>query len=160
MTSQLSISEFKSRMKYHTKTGDPILKLTPFFLFTIFTKAGKKFYGEFNDSHFELTKNAEFWPIPYIIDGNYRFKNETETELFYKIKTVKFYYWTTRIVALLTLVLVNYLFFFKSDNNIQLNIIFILNLLLIPFFSVGFLIEKYMKKRMERNFKEIFRIDR
>jgi hypothetical protein len=160
MISKLNITEFKGRLKYHTKIGDPILKLTPFIIFTIFSKTGKIFYGGYDDSQFELTKNAEYWPIPYIIKGTYRAKNKSETELTFEIKTIKFYYWITRIFSMTPIFIINFILITRMDKS-QLNIflVIIMNLVLIPLFSLPFIIEKQMRKGMEKRFRNIFVVE-
>jgi len=54
MTSELNISDFKYRLNYHTKIGDPQIKGTPFAIFTVFGQSGKKFYGDFNNFHYHI----------------------------------------------------------------------------------------------------------
>lgn len=59
MKSKIDIAEFRNRLKDNTKIGSPKLKI-PLGFFSIFTDNSKSFYGNFDNSNFELTTNSNF----------------------------------------------------------------------------------------------------
>jgi len=69
MTSKIDITEFRNRLKGNTKIGSPKLKI-PMGFFSIFTDNSKCFYGNFDNSTFELIKNSNFSPGFYFLKRN------------------------------------------------------------------------------------------
>ncbi len=156
MTSKLGLSDFKNRLSNHTKIGDPKIKGTPFAIFTIFGQSGKKFYGDFDNSSFQLTENASFFPLPYVIKGTFKSQNNSETRLSYKIKPIWFGFLWVRILPILALILINGILL-TQNQRIETEIILIINIFLL-FMFLPILILNYKKKRMEKEFREIFKI--
>ncbi len=157
MTSELSISDFKYRLNYHTKIGNPQIKGTPFAIFTVFGQSGKEFYGDFDNSNFQLTKNASLFPLPYVIQGTFKSKNNSETRLSYKIKPIWFGYLWVRIIPILALILINGIIL-TQHQRIETEIILIINIFLLLMF-LPILILNYRKKIMEKEFRKIFKIN-
>ena len=71
MKSKIDITEFRNRLKENTKIGSPKLKI-PLGLFSIFTENSKYFYGNFDNSTFEIIKNSNFFPSFYFLKGTYK----------------------------------------------------------------------------------------
>ena len=94
MISKIEITEFRKRLNLNTKYGNPKIKGTPFVIFTAYNESKKMFYGTYNDSNFQITKNAFLHPTPYIIVGEIKSIKKNETEIKYEIKPIGFgYYW-------------------------------------------------------------------
>ncbi len=156
MTSELSISDFKNKLKNHTKIGNAKIKGTPFFIFTLFGQTKKDFYGDFDNSSFQLTINSSFFPIPYIIQGDFKAKNKSKTKLSYKIKPIWFGYLWVRILPILAFIIVNGILL-TQHQKIETEIILIINILLLLMFLPIFILN-YRKKIMEKKFRKIFKI--
>ena len=148
MTSKLSVSDIKNRLSHHTKIGDPQIKGTPLAIFTIFGQTGKKFYGDFDNLSFQLTKNAPLFPLPYIIQGTFRSINNSETRLSYKIKPIWFGFLWVRILPILAMIVINIVLFTQSQR-IETEIILIINFFLL-FMFLPIIILNYKKKIGER----------
>ncbi len=156
MISNLNRTDFIKRLEENIKVGDPKLKGTPFALFTIFGKTSMKFYGEYTDSEFRLTKNAILFQIPYIFEGTLISKDKTSTELELKIKPMWFGYLWIRILPVIALFLFNFLLITKG-NNIESEIFVIVNVFLVFMFTPIFLTIR-QKNKLLKDFKEIFEI--
>ena len=156
MTSNLNITDFIKRLKENTKSGNPKIKGTPFAIFTIFGKTRMKFYGEYTDSDFRLTKNAILFQIPYIFEGRIKYKDKTSTELSLIIKPIWFGYLWIRILPVLALFLFNLLLITKG-KNIESEIYVIANAFFVFMFTPIFLTIR-QKNKLLKDFKEIFEI--
>ncbi len=156
MISSLNRTDFVKRLEENTKIGDPKLKGTPFAIFTIFGKTRMKFYGEYTDSKFRLTKNAILFQIPYIFEGTLISNGKTTTELEFNIKPMWFGYLWIRVLPVLALFLFNF-FLITKGNNIESEIFVIVNILLVFMFTPILLTIK-QKEKLLNDFKEIFEI--
>ena len=156
MISNLNRKDFINRLEQNTKIGDPKIKGTPFAVFTMFGKTRMKFYGEYTDSDFRLTKNAMLFQIPYIFEGRLKYKDKTSTELSLNIKPIWFGYLWIRILPVLALFLFNFLMITKG-NNIESEIYVIVNSFFVFMFTPIFLTIR-QKNKLLKDFKEIFEI--
>lgn len=156
MTSNLNKTDFIKRLKENTKIGDPKIRGTPFAIFTIFGKTRMKFYGEYTDSEFRLTKNAILFQIPYIFEGTLISKNTSSTELKFNIRPMWFGYLWIRILPVLALLLFNFHLITK-ENNIESEVFVIVNVFLVFMFTPIFLTIR-QKNKLLKDFKEIFEI--
>ena len=155
MISKIDISEFRDRLKLNTKYGNPKIKGTPFIIFTAYNETDKMFYGTHNESSFQLTKNTFFHPTPFIIFGEIKSNKKTETEIKYEIKPIGFGYYWLKYFPLFGFIIFNTIFLIESES-IELIIIF--NVALIFFAIFNYFQTKRKKKKMEKDFKEIFEI--
>ncbi|MUP38229.1 hypothetical protein [Labilibaculum euxinus] len=156
MISKLNYLEFKNRLKANTKNGNPKSFGTPFSILSIFSKSRKKYIGEINSVSFNLTENTTLLPIPYIIDGTYKSKSKSTTEISFKIKIIWFGYLWIRILPVLALGLINSLLLMQG-NNIKTEIFVIVNLFLLLMF-LPVLIVSRKKKKMIGDFCKLFEI--
>jgi len=157
MISKLSKSEFINRLEKNTKIGDPIIKGTPFVIFTIFGQTNKKFYGQFSKSNFLLTKNAVIFPIPYIFEGKFNSISNASTEISLKVRPIWFGYLWIRILPVLTLIFMNLILVTKG-NNIGIEIYFLVNFFLVIMF-LPILTTIRQKKKLLKDFYKIFKIN-
>lgn len=94
MISRKNIIEFIQILKNNTKYGNPKIKGTPFAIFSVLGESNKIFYGNYNKTKFELTRNATFFPTPFIISGEIKTNKNNQTEIIYQVKPIGFgYYW-------------------------------------------------------------------
>jgi hypothetical protein len=68
MKSKIEITEFRNRLKDNTKIGSPKLKIQ-WGILSIFADNSKCFYGNFDNSTFELITNSNFLPSFYFLKG-------------------------------------------------------------------------------------------
>lgn len=156
MISKLNKSDFKKRLEQNTKIGDPKIKGTPFAVFTMFGKTRMKFYGDYTDSNFRLTKNAILYPIPYIFEGTIKSKDKTTTEISINIKPIWFGYLWIRILPALSLIFTNLILLINGDN-IGIEIYFLVNIFLLFMFTpIVFTIRQ--KNKLLKDFFKIFEI--
>ncbi len=156
MTSELNISDFQTQLDNTTKIGDPSTKGTPFAILTILESSKKSFYGKFDKKCFELTKNAKLFPIPYIISGNFKSTDDSRTTVDFKIKPIWFGYLWVRIIPFVGIILFNYLIITKTDvlpTDLLIVVNAFLSLMFLPIFILN-----YKKKKMDREFREVFKI--
>jgi hypothetical protein len=158
MKSKLTISEFRNRIKIHSKIGSPNLKSSLFGIFTMFGgDISKTFYGLFDDSAFNLTMNSTIMPPLYTIKGKYRNTNSKLT-IDYSIEpNSKFGLLYLKFFPVFALFGVN-LFFILVEKNAPIEVYLSFNLFVIfmIFFSRWDI--KRRKKNMEQKFIEIFEI--
>ncbi|PRY85418.1 hypothetical protein BY457_1472 [Marinilabilia salmonicolor] len=154
MISNLNRTDFIKRLEENTKIGNPKIIGTPFGIFTIFGKTKMKFYGEYTDSAFRLTKNAILFQIPYIFEGTLISKNKTSTEIKFNIRPIWFGYLWIRVLPVLALLLFNFLAITKG-NNIESEIFVIVNVFLVFMFTPIFLTIR-LKNKLLKDFKKIF----
>ena len=158
MKSNLSKLEFENSLRKNMVLGDPIWLLTPFWLLiSIFRSSNKPFFGEYNESHFRLTKRTLFFPIPYVIEGDYKVLNEFETEIALRIKPTMGVanLWIARILTTLFILILS-LAVFSTAGLVDVILAFsiLISLLLI----IPALIINKRKKEMDKSFKTIFEI--
>ena len=156
MISKLTKSEFINRLEENTKIGDPKIKGTPFAVLTMFGKTRKKFYGEYSDSNFRLTKNAVLHPIPYIFEGMLKSMDNSSTEISLKIKPIWFGYLWIRILPALFLIFINFMMI-TQGNNLETEIYLIVNTFL-AFMFIPILVSIRKKNKLLKVFYKIFEI--
>jgi hypothetical protein len=155
MKSKIDITEFRNRLKGNTKIGSPKLKI-PMGFFSIFTDNSKCFYGNFDNSTFELITNSNFSPAFYFLKGTYK---NTEKNLIvnYSIEPVgKLRIAWIKYFPIITFIICNSIFYFEAKPPIEIYIIFNLFIIFISIFSR--LNIKWQNKKMERKFYKIFEI--
>ena len=157
MRSKQSELEFKNNLHKNMVLADPIWLVTPFWLIIVlFRSSNKEFLGEYTESHFRLTKRTTFFPIPYVIEGDYKTLNESETEVTFQTKPLMgFNLWIGRSVMTLFILFVSFAIFSLIGliEGIISFALFISLLLIIPSWIINF-----RKKQMEDKFKTIFKI--
>jgi len=163
MHSRLNKSEFRTRLKSNTQIGNPKTRgnPNPFDIFSLFTKEKKKFYGKFDNSSFQLTKNAILTKVPYMILGEYRSMGKNETSLHFKIKPIWFGYLFVKIVPTIFLITFNILWLTKweIDTIEDSSILFILiNTVLAYFLIAPNLLFYIHKRKMKSAFIRLFEI--
>jgi len=155
MESKLSLPEFRARLRDNTEIGSPKLKLSPFGLFAGFG-GSNPFYGLFDDQSFRLTLNSSVNPTFFIIKGKYKITNE-KLLINYDIEpSTKFYLAWVKFFPISVLILVNLLF--VSSKNINIEAVFVFNIVLIFFIFYSRWNLKYKRKNIEQKFIEIFEI--
>jgi hypothetical protein len=155
MKSKIDITEFRNRLKDNTKIGSPKLKI-PLGFFSIFTDNSKCFYGNFDNSNFELIINSNFTPYSYFLKGTYKV---TEKNLIvnYSIEPVgKLRIAWIKYFPIIALIMCNSIFYFEAKPPTEIYIIFNVFIIVIIFFSR--LSIKWQNKKMQRKFNKIFEI--
>jgi hypothetical protein len=155
MKSKIDITEFRNRLKDNTKIGSPKLKI-PLGFFSIFTDNSKSFYGNFDNSNFELTTNSNFSPTSYSLKGTYK---NTEKNLIvnYSIEPVgKLGIAWIKYFPIIALIMCNCIFYFQVKPPIEIYIIFNVFIVFISFFSRWHL--KWKNKKMVQKFNKLFEI--
>jgi hypothetical protein len=158
MKSKLTISDFRNRIKTHSKIGSPKLKSSLFGIFTMFGgDISKTFYGLFDDSAFNLTTNSTIMPPVYVIKGKYRNING-KLNIDYNIEpNSKFSLLYLKFFPFFLLFVINLFFLFVEKNTpIEVYISFNLFIIFMILFSRWDMNRR--KKNMERRFIEIFEI--
>lgn len=157
MISKLNKSDFIKRLDENTKFGYPKIKGNPLALLTMFGKTRKRFYGEYTDSYFRLTKNAILYPIPYIFEGTIKTKGNTSTEISLNIKPIWFGYLWIRILPVLALIFINFMLIING-NGIETQIYILVNAFLISMFT-PILVTIRQKNKLLKDFYKIFEIN-
>ena len=157
MHSNLNIAEFRNRLKNFTKTGHPKLKLSPFAIFSMFGDSSKTFYGLFDDVTFSSTSNFRINPTYYILRGNYKTLNgklEVKYELVPRHK-YQLYWWI--FIAVLGFVVFNSMLLSNhSESSSELPLI--VNMFLFFMITYAYLNITRKRKKLEKNFINIFEI--
>ena len=156
MTSRINASEFKERLMQNTEKGMPIIKVSPFALFSLLGKSNKKFFGKYNDNNFRFTKNGSINVVPQTITGTFEGNNGDETKVDYHIETIWFgWFWLRSIPVFL--IGLTYLIYIELGKPFLPFAIFVDLLLLLVHF---YLIQTQKKDliRFENDFKRIFEI--
>ena len=156
MISKINIIEFSRNLQNNTKYGNPKIKGTPFAVFTLIGDSNKIFFGNYNKTNFALTKNATFFPTPFIISGNIKSKNNIESEIIYEIKPIGFGYYWLKYMPLVGIFIFNVIFYTESA---PFEIFIIMNSILIGYiiFIHFYLLRK--KNRLLTDFEKIFEIE-
>ena len=155
MKSKIDITEFRNRLKENTKIGSPKLKI-PMGFFSIFTDNSKCFYGNFDNSTFELIKNSNFSPASYFLKGTYK---NTEQNLIvnYSFEPVgKLRIAWVKYFPIIAFIMCNSVFYFQVKPPIEIYIIFNTFIAFISIFSR--LNTKWQKKKLKRKFNKVFEI--
>lgn len=158
MKTKLSISEFRNRLKTHSKIGSPNLKSTHLGIFTMFGgDISKTFYGLFDDSAFNLTMNSTIMPPLYAIKGKYRSIN-SNLAIDYSIEpNSKFGLLYLKFFPVFALFGVN-LFFLFVEKFAPIEVFLSINLFVIVMIFFSRWDMKRRKINMERKFIEVFEI--
>ena len=156
MISKINITDFRERLISNTKYGNPKIKGTPFAVFWIFGETNKKFYGKFNKTKFELTKNATFFAAPFIIYGEINSKNKTETEINYQIKPIGFGYYWIKYMPIFLVPIFNLILYIET---VPKEIYQIINPVLLIFILISRSNMWRKKNNLIINFKKVFEIE-
>ncbi|MEO5776017.1 MAG: hypothetical protein ABIQ27_03880 [Flavobacterium sp.] len=156
MISKINPAEFSERLNKNTKYGSPRILGTPFSVFYAFGESEKIFFGTYNKTKFELTKNTIIYATPFIISGEFKSKKNNQTEINYELKPIGFGYYWLKYFPLIAFVMFNLTFYSVSES---FEIVLIMNsiiagLALFLHFSV-----KWKKKKLENDFIKIFEIE-
>lgn len=155
MTSKLSLSEFRSRLKNNTEIGSVKVKLSTFRVFPMFGRT-KPFYGLFDDKSFRLTLNSEVSPTIYVIKGKYKNINNV-LQVDYVIEpNSKFQLIWVEYSPILGILAINIFFLFFAKGLRRASTIINLFLLFMAFYSRWKTERK--RKKLEKKFVEIFEI--
>ncbi len=157
MVSKISITEFRERLIKNTKYGNPKIKGTPFAVFSISRDSKKSFYGTYNEAKFELTKNSTLFPIPFIIYGEINSTNNTQTEIFYEVKTIGFGYYWIKYMPLFGILLFNLILYTEST---PLEIYAIVNPILFSFTIISRFYMWRKKNKLITDFERVFEIEK
>jgi len=158
MQSKVNVTEFRNRLKNNTKIGHPKLKLSPFAMFSMFGDSSKTFYGLYDDSTFSLTSNFKTNPTYYILRGSYKTENG-KLQIQYKIvprHKYQLYWWI--FVLVLGFVVFNYFLLLSKNNESSSTNFFIINSFLIFMTSYAYLSITRKKRKLEKNFIEVFEV--
>jgi hypothetical protein len=156
MISKINITEFRARLIENTKCGNPKIKGTPFAMLSAFGETDKKFYGSYNKTKFELTKNATFFAAPFIILGEINSKNNTQTEVSYQVKPIGFGYYWMKYMPIFAIIIFNLILYYESTPTKVYRIINPILLIIISF-SRYYMWRK--KKNLITEFKNVFEIE-
>lgn len=158
MTSPITTSEFKQRLKENTQKGFPIIKVSPFVFFTLIGKTKQKFYGKYTDNSFRFTKNTSVNVVPQTITGTFKSESDTETKVDYHIETIWFGWLWLRSIPLLIGGLTYAVWIFQPQgvNWMPVAIFIDFFLLLLHFYLIQ--TQKKDLIRFENDFKKIFEI--
>jgi hypothetical protein len=150
MTTTLTIEQFRSRLRNLTSIGKSSLKESPFSVLTIYDPTDKPFFGQISDTRFRLTKNSSFLPIPFVISGDYKHTETSETIVNYKIQPVWFGYRWIKILPVMVFVLINVLLI-RSASTLPIDLLIAVNIFLL-FMCSPIVITNLQKRRMEMDF--------
>lgn len=156
MVSKINIAEFRERLNKNTKYGNPRIKGTPFAVFSIFGESNKIFYGTYNKTKFELTKNSTLFPAPFMISGEINTKNGTQTETIYEVKPIGFGYYWLKYMPIIGILLFNLVHYSQSA---PFEIYTIINPII---FGLAIISRFYMwrqKNKLVNDFKKVFEIE-
>ena len=157
MQSSVNITEFRNRLKGNTKIGHPKLKLSPFAIFSMFGDSSKIFYGLYDDNSFSLTLNFRTSPTYYIMRGSYTAVNEKLQIQYNIVPRYKYqiYWWV--FISVLGFVVFNSLLWMghnKPDSEVPI----IVNLFLFFMVTFAYITITRKRRKLEKNFLEIFEI--
>ncbi|WP_343588439.1 hypothetical protein [Flavobacterium sp.] len=155
MISQIDISEFRKRLKTNTKQGNPKISGTPFHAFNLIGDKDKLFFGIVNQNDFRITQNAILHPIPFILKGKFKSKNENQTEISYEMIPIKFGYYWIRYFPFVAFLLFNTIFIVKKA---PLTVYIIFNSFLLITSLISRTITSYKKRKFINNFRKTFEI--
>lgn len=155
MKSKIDRTEFRKRLKENTKIGSIKLKI-PLGIFSILSDNSKCFYGNFDDSTFELIINSNFFPTFYFLSGTYKNteKNLSVNYSVVPIGNLRIAY--LRYFPIVALIMCNSIFYFQVKPPIEIYFIFNVFILFISFFS-RFILKWHIEK-LKRKFNQIFEI--
>lgn len=155
MKSKIDITEFRNRLKENTKIGSPRLKI-PLGFFSIFTENSKYFYGNFDNSTFEIIKNSNFFPSFYFLKGTYK-NIEKSLIVNYTIEPLgKLRIVYIKYFPIIALIIFNFIFYFQVKLPIEIYIIFNLFIVFISIISRLNIIRQ--NRNLKRKFNKMFEI--
>lgn len=155
MKSKIDITEFRNRLKKNTKIGSPRLKI-PLGFFSLFTKNSKYFYGNFDNSTFEIIKNSNFFPSFYFLKGTYK-NIEKSLIVNYTIEPLgKLRIAYIKYFPIIALIIFNFIFYFQVKLPIEIYIIFNLFIVFISIISRLNIIRQ--NRNLKRKFNKMFEI--
>lgn len=155
MKSKIDITQFRNRLKENTKIGSPKLKI-PMGFFSIFSDNSKCFYGNFDNSTFELIINSNFSPASYFIKGTYK-NTEKNLMVNYSFEPIgKLRIAWIKYFPIIAFIVSNSVFYFQVKPPIEIYIIFNTFIVFISIFSR--LNIKWQKNKLKRKFNKIFEI--
>ena len=155
MTSKLSLSEFRNRIKENLDIGSPKLKLSHLSIFTMFGETSKPFYGNYDDTSFRLTMNSTISPTFCILKGKYKKVNATVTVNYNIVSPSKFHKVWMNFFPILAWLVVNsvfFFFFFPFKAFVVFNSFWVV----VSLFSIWY--NKRKKRKLEEKFLELFEI--
>lgn len=149
MKSKIDITEFRNRLKENTKIGSPKHKIPLVFL-SLFTENSKCFYGNFDNSTFEIIKNSNFFPSFYFLKGTYK-NIEKSLIVNYTIEPLgKIRVAYIKYFPVIAMIIFNSIFYLHAKPPIE---IYIISNLFIVFISI---ISRLNIIRQNRNLKRKF----
>nr|WP_315158586.1 hypothetical protein [uncultured Flavobacterium sp.] len=155
MTSKLSLSEFRNRIKENLDIGSPKLKLSHLSIFTMFGEASKPFYGNYDDTSFRLTANSTITPTFYILKVKYKKVNATVTVNYSIVSPSKFHKVWMKFFPILAFIAVNSVFFAKN-TPFKAFVVFNSFWVVVTLFSIWY--NKRKKRKLEEKFLELLEI--
>ena len=155
MVAQISIHEFRARLKANTKIGNPEISGSPLHAFNMVGEKEKLFYGTFRENDFNITPNAILFPIPYILKGKIKSKNLNQTEILYEIVPIRFGYYWIRYFPFIAFILFNIIFIIEKS---PLVVWVFFNLFIFLIGLISNLRMNYKKNYFERKFIKLFEI--
>lgn len=155
MKSRIDITEFRNRLNENTKIGSPKLKI-PLGFFSIFTENSKYFYGNFDNSTFEIIKNTNFFPSFYFLKGTYQ-NIEKSLIVNYTIEPLgKLRVTFIKYFPVIALIICNSVFYFQAKPPIEIYIIF--NLFIVFISIISRLNMIWQNRNLKRKFNKMFEI--
>lgn len=156
MISRKNIAEFIQILKNNTKYGDPKIKGTPFAVFSVLGESNKIFFGNYNKTKFELTKNATFFPTPFIIKGEIKSNINNTTEIIYEFKPIGFVYYWLKYMPLIGTFLFNVILYTDSAPS---EIFVLANSFLLSMIIYSYFYIRIKKSKFITVFKKVFEIE-
>ncbi len=156
MVSKINITEFRERLNRNTKLGNPKIKGTPFAVISKSGDSNKTFFGTYNKTKFELTKNATLFPTPFIVSGEINLKNVTQTEIIYHVKPIGFGYYWLKYMPIFGILVFNLILYTQSA---PLKAYQIMNPIVFSFIVISCYYMWRKKNKLVSDFKRIFEIE-
>jgi hypothetical protein len=154
MTSNMTIEEFRARLRDLVKKGEPSIMGTPFGILMA-DLSSKPFYGEFNDVEFRLTNNSVLSSSGHIVKGRYRAADSAGTEINYEVRPIRFSYFWRRFVPVFGLIVFNTLLY-SIPATVPINVLLAINIFFVVMLVFGLWSEKRQGRKLERRFIEEF----
>ena len=155
MESNLSLSDFRTRLHNNIEIGSLKVNFNRFRLFPIFGGV-KPFYGLFDDTSFRLTINSPASPTIFIVRGNYKNIGNRVNVNYVVEENSKFQLLWTKYSPLVFLVFINIFFLFIGRGLRRATTLVSLFLLIAIFYSRWK--EERKRKKLEQKFIRVFEI--
>lgn len=156
MISKIKIEEFRKRLNNNVQFGNPKMKGTPFQIPFLLRDSNKIFFGKYNKTKFELTKNSALFPTPFIITGDIKSKNNRQTELNYDVKPIGFGYYWLKYFPSIGVVIFNVILYIDSA---PLKIFVLVNTILFGFVIFINFYMRWKKNKLLADFKKVFEVE-